>query len=148
MSEFEQRLAIREAEANDAEDAYFSARPELDTKEARRVFSHAFGLAQPCSFSFFVASLLWQTMISFAVSADLHIWMFQIAKKNEWKRRRNWFWWLVKSFFVHWWDHLGAQDGDLTYSRYGGAWRGFRNWEVWKVGVTGPVITVKDGDNG
>ena len=42
MSEYERRLAIREAEANTAEDAYFSARPELDTKEARRLFSHAF----------------------------------------------------------------------------------------------------------
>lgn len=42
MSDFEQRLAIREAEANDAEDAYFAARPDIDTKEARRLFSHAF----------------------------------------------------------------------------------------------------------
>lgn len=42
MSDYERRMAIREAEANAAEEAYFSARPELDNKEARRLFSHAF----------------------------------------------------------------------------------------------------------
>lgn len=42
----------------------------------------------------------------------------------------------------------GIGDGNRTYIRCGGVWRGFRNWEVWKVGVTGPVITVKDGGNG
>ena len=45
---FEQRHAIREAYCNDAEAAYFSARPQIDDMTRRRVYSAAFIAGYEC----------------------------------------------------------------------------------------------------
>jgi hypothetical protein len=73
-----------------------------------------------------------EILLGFVSAVDWFIWVFKCCKLNG---RRLYWRALPLAFFSIWWQLTGAASGSKMYHAMGGEWRGFRDWDVHKIGA-------------
>jgi hypothetical protein len=102
-------------------------------------------LAIAGAIGFAVGGVCRMLFVGFPIAVDHIKWQVAGARKNG---RKPMWWRLPLCFPGIWFDMSFNYENIISYDSKCGQWRGYKDWEVWRTGVAGPVLTFKGGKNG